>query len=626
MNNNLILDINEGILILNIFKENFDIFNTPMFKLKLKRYTNKNVSSEGKLVFNKNLKYIDFQKIIKVLELNKNKNGYELSISQELEKYIEQKNLYIRERSRVGLALKMQSDEFLSIYEEYKKILSKQMVRKLREKQIWDSLYMCLMKKCSNFSVPGSGKTSSVLGVYAYLDYKKQVDKVVVICPKNAFLSWKTEFELCFGEKKYLNVFDIQNYKKNKRNFALQYDSANKNLFLINYEVIEKVEEELIKIVSQNTLLVFDEVHKIKLIEGKRSIAAINVAKNAKYVIAMTGTPIPNSYLDIKNLLQLLYYDEYDDFFGFTEKDLKCPEPSDVEQINNKLQPFFCRTSKEQLGVTKANNDILIKVNATKEENKIFNILLLKYKKNKLLLIIRLLQLQSNPKMLLKPIFENGEDFSEILDTSKDIEDIEYKDYTQEIISLIDKVDKTSKFKKCIDETKKIVNQDKQVIIWCIFTDSINRIYKELLQNGIKCDYIYGETNHKKRDFVINNFINKQINVLITNPHTLAESISLHKNCHDAIYFEYSYNLVHLLQSKDRIHRLGLPNNQYTQYYYLQNEFTTSDKKIYSLDDVIYNRLLEKEKIMLDAIENDILEIVPTSEEDLNLIFEDLKF
>ena len=56
--------------------------------------------------------------------------------------------------------------------------------------------------------------------------------------------------------------------------------------------------------------------------------------------------------------------------------------------------------------------------------------------------------------------------------------------------------------------------------------------------------------------------------MLVTNPQTLAESVSLHSVCHDAVYFEYSYNLVHLLQSKDRIHRLGLPDDQKTRYYY----------------------------------------------------------
>jgi hypothetical protein len=119
--------------------------------------------------------------------------------------------------------------------------------------------------------------------------------------------------------------------------------------------------------------------------------------------------------------------------------------------------------------------------------------------------------------------------------------------------------------------------------------------------------------------------IQKLLYVLITNPHTLAKSVSLHSVCHDAIYFEHSYNLIHFLQSKDRINRLVLPKNQYTQYYYLQNYFVTDDGQEYSFDSNIYNRLLEKEQVMLDAIENNVLEPVSTSEEDIELIFKDLK-
>lgn len=106
--------------------------------------------------------------------------------------------------------------------------------------------------------------------------------------------------------------------------------------------------------------------------------------------------------------------------------------------------------------------------------------------------------------------------------------------------------------------------------------------------------------------------------------HTLAESVSLHNKCHDAIYFEYSYNLVHLLQSKDRIHRLGLPDGQYTQYYFLEEQYVTNDGEPFSLDEKIYDRLREKEQIMLDAIENNVLEKGSTTQEDLDIIFKDI--
>ena len=81
---------------------------------------------------------------------------------------------------------------------------------------------------------------------------------------------------------------------------------------------------------------------------------------------------------------------------------------------------------------------------------------------------------------------------------------------------------------------------------------------------------------------------------------------------------------MHLLQSKDRIHRLGLTSGQYTQYYFLQGLFSTVDGDTYSLDEKIYLRLKEKEQIMLDAIENGTLEKGSTPEEDLNIIFADL--
>ena len=134
---------------------------------------------------------------------------------------------------------------------------------------------------------------------------------------------------------------------------------------------------------------------------------------------------------------------------------------------------------------------------------------------------------------------------------------------------------------------------------------------------------IYGDIDNEERAQIINDFKNRRIDVLITNPHTLAESVSLHSACHDAIYFEYSYNLVHLLQSKDRIHRLGLATDQYTQYYFME-EVYQSEIGDYSIGMQIYDRLKFKENVMLDAIENQEFESGYTDEEDLEKIFSPL--
>ena len=134
---------------------------------------------------------------------------------------------------------------------------------------------------------------------------------------------------------------------------------------------------------------------------------------------------------------------------------------------------------------------------------------------------------------------------------------------------------------------------------------------------------MYGETENKQEK--IDGFKGGIYQVLITNPQTLAESVSLHQICHDAVYFEYSYNLIHLLQSKDRIHRLGLPSNQYTQYHFLETAFDEETQMV-SLDEEIHNRLNFKEKVMMDAIENDSLEHYTTTKQEIEEVLQAIGF
>ena len=627
MNDNLTLQFENNNLVLVSSSMISNLKRNRVYKLKLKRYVSRDKTEENKLFFRKEIGYIKYKKIIEIIEKYSSKNNIDFHVSKEVEEYIQKREIYINERSRVGLGIKSQTEEILEKYNSYRAVIDSQMVRKLREKQAWDSFFMFAMRKSANFSVPGSGKTSSVYGVFSFLSYKGLVDKIVMIGPRSSFISWKDEFYNCFGNKRKLEIFNIQDYSnsRDKKNALLYKAVHKKNLLLFNYESLDSILEEVKNIIDDKTLLVFDEVHKVKNPNGKRAKNALKISYNARYTIALTGTPLPNSYLDIKNLLHILYHEEYNDFFGFGDAQLRIPSEYDIENINKKIKPFFCRTTKKQLEVPEVNPDIILPCKLSDKENKIFNILLLKYAKSKLALIIRLLQLESNPKMLLKAISENQEDFSAILDTTSDPEDIDYVDYSQDIKDLINSLGKTEKFNSCIQQVKKLNSEGKSVIIWCIFVDSIRQLASQLEKEGISAGVIFGSTSEEERKNILNKFKEKEMDVLITNPHTLAESVSLHSVCHDAIYYEYSYNLVHLLQSKDRIHRLGLKEGQYTQYYFLQSIFVTRDGFEYSLDQKIYQRLLEKEKIMLDAIDEDILESLGSIEDDIEVIFKDLK-
>ncbi|MDR0750975.1 MAG: hypothetical protein LBF12_00080 [Christensenellaceae bacterium] len=132
-----------------------------------------------------------------------------------------------------------------------------------------------------------------------------------------------------------------------------------------------------------------------------------------------------------------------------------------------------------------------------------------------------------------------------------------------------------------------------------------------LSSQGIESKTIYGATpiadeniNEEDeeysltREFVVKEFHkpDSTYKVIIANPFAVAESISLHKACHNAIYLERSFNAAHFLQSKDRIHRYGLMPNVVTNYYYL----LSAD----SIDLTIHERLAEKERRLLKIIES----------------------
>lgn len=615
--NCFILDYeNERLIGINKLEKSieFDIFS----KIYLRRFIESN--AENKIAFKPNLTYVDYESII---ALFKNKlTNISLYTTSALEEYITSKQMYLNDRKRIGIQIKLKDDLCKNELEKYRLVLSKTMTRQLREQQLWDSFYMCKMKKCSNFSVPGSGKTSSVLGVFAYLQDCGNVDKVVVICPKNAFESWKNEFNICFNGKQELKCFDIQSsHPSQQKHYLLNYEYKQYNLFLFNYESLNAYKQEIKELVKNRTLLVYDEVHKAKGINGERAINSIEIAKYANYVITMTGTPIPNSYLDIYNNLHILYPNEYDSFFGFKQQLLKNPSEAERNLINDSIKPFYCRTSKEQLCVPPANGDLFYLESATNEENRAAEILYSKYQRNKFALIIRLLQLESCPELLLEKL--DFSEFRDILDISINADELDYSDASSELKNIIQNIKTTVKTKKCVQLVNDLYCANKSVIIWTLFRKSILNLRTLLEQIGIPAEEITGETSMEDRKIILDKFLNNEIKVLITNPQTLAESVSLHSICHDAIYYEYSYNLVHLLQSKDRIHRLGLPDNQYTQYYYLQTLFKINGIN-YSLDEMIYDRLKLKEHIMLEAVDDGKLERVFTEQEDIDAIFKKL--
>lgn len=613
------LSSNEKMIVRNNLNSFFNFEKDYDYKNYIKKFVDK--FENNVFYFKDDLNYVSMGKIISSFENSAFYKKYNFKVTKRLRDYINGKNIQIDKRKELGKLIKKKDSLVIGEYNKFKLIVDNEMERQLRDKQMWDSFFIKEMKKSANYSVPGAGKTSIVYGVFAYLNSLSisKIKKIIMIGPKNSFKSWKDEFIKCFGNKKNLNLLNIQDKKyrnQNERIQALRFDSENCNLILINYDMLPSLADVLNEIINSETMLVFDEIHKVKAVGGVWANAALQVCKNAKYKIALTGTPIPNSYLDLYNQLNILFTEEYKTFFKFSTSDLRNADERLAQKINEYIYPFFCRTTKKQLEVPEPNVDEKVISYMNNQEQELFSYLRRKYNKNGLELYIRLLQASTNPKLLLNKI--NSNDVIDLISSEEEESDYnQYLDFSKihfdenndsKLIEIINNMDMTSKFWNGINLVKKLVSEGKQVIVWGIFVDTIERIEKELQKSGISSKIIYGGTELEERERRIEEFKSEKFNVLVTNPHTLAESVSLHDTCHDAVYFEYSFNLTHMLQSRDRINRLGLKNGQYTQYYYLFlcSQIPEED----SIDLKTYDRLEEKKRIMLKSIEGELIESI----------------
>ncbi|RHD56065.1 DEAD/DEAH box helicase [Collinsella intestinalis] len=615
-------------LVLQVNGQPMDKFmRSALWKVRFARISGYSRCVEGqKIIFSKDLTVSQCETVRSVVE-DLAARDYVVSVGTSCAVHVAEADSHMSERASVGLAIKAHDEVVLPQFEEFRRVVGSEMVRPLREQQAWDSFYMMSMRACSNFSVPGSGKTASVLGTFAFLRAKGMASRILVISPKNAFGSWRDEWRACYGEQCACRslCFHDEEYRgwgREQKAGELAWNYTRYNLLLMNYESCQSLQSELAEIASSDTLLVFDEVHKVKRIGGKRAGAALEIAKEAPYVIALTGTPIPNSYSDIFNLLHIMYPDDYASHFGFTKKQLEKPDDALIDVINDAVRPFFCRTNKNMLGVPLPEPDQIIEVPASQEENELLVELKRATGENHLALIIRILQLESDSDMLFGAISES--DLAGLLedDDVKAVRDegLPQNDFNRQ---LVERSFPSQKELACIKKVEELVAAGKPVIVWCVFIRSIENLLRAFTDSGISAVAISGETDMAARARSLDAFKAGEVSVLITNPHTLAESVSLHGVCHDAIYFEYGYNLIHLLQSKDRIHRLGLPVDQYTQYYFLQTVFKTGGKA-WSLDSNIYERLKEKEQTMLDAIDSDCLEAGATDVNDIEVVFKGL--
>ena len=488
--------------------------------------------------------------------------------------------------------------------------------RPLRDHQLKAAFHLTILGNGANFSVPGSGKTAVVLTFFEWLRLAGKVNTLVVIGPPSCFGPWKTEFRDTLGRvPKVATLAGGDQSQRKAEYYRAEADRA--DLYLTTFQTLLNDEHELTLLLSSrgtSSLLVIDEAHYVKQLNGAWASAVLRVGRYATFRCVLTGTPMPRSYTDVFNMMDFLW-PKVPPLAPDTKLRIQILEQENradqvKEILDQHIGPLTYRVRKSDLGLTEPVFHPPIVIPMKENERTLYDAVLTRikhyskedYVRNIELVrrlcrgrITRLRQCVSYAKLLQ----------SSLLDYDEQLVSEDSRLY--DILSSYDSLETPAKIDGLLSLLNEMWRRGEKAVIWSNFRGSLKLISDTILRHGHRCEMIYGDTptestpysEERTREQIRDEFVSESsgLDILVANPAACAESISLHRTCHNAVYYDLSYNCAQYLQSLDRIHRVGGSETTYAHYYFLQY----AD----SIDQDILDNLRRKAARMYAIIEQD---------------------
>ncbi|MEV6026152.1 DEAD/DEAH box helicase [Streptomyces sp. NPDC052036] len=438
--------------------------------------------------------------------------------------------------------------------------------------QLRDIAKLLSLQHGANFSVPGAGKTRVALAVYAAQKAQGSVSRVLVVCPKSAYESWRYETAVCFRYPLRTHVLD-----GSMDQWA--------EVLIVNYERLDRSLATLASwLKAAPSMIILDEAHRMKLgARGTYGAACMALGPLAERRMILTGTPAPNGSKDLENLLGFVWP-------GHGQRTVvRAVAGGDLAYASTVLRPLFTRTTKQELGLPPVHLAIR-HLDMPPLHDEIYSSLvggmnsgaaredLSSLGKTAL----RLLMAATSPALLL----EGGSRYEPLAYQLPPM-DIPQGSSLYSLMQNLPDYELSPKYKEAAAIVAENAERGRKTLLWTTFVRSLTTL--EQLLAKYSPAVVYGGT--PDRDEQLRRFReDPNCMVLISNPATLGEGISLHHVCHDAVYVDRDFMAGRFLQSLDRIHRLGLEPGTDTRVTVLAVRNT--------IDEVVAARLEQKLEFM----------------------------
>lgn len=433
-----------------------------------------------------------------------------------------------------------------------------------------DIARLLALRHGANFSVPGAGKTRVALAVFAAMRERGEAQRLLVVCPKSAYEAWQYESSNCFKEPLRTDVM-------------ASAPDPGAELLLVNYERLGRSVASLASwLRSAPAMLVLDEAHRMKLgAQGTYGSACLALGPLARRRLILTGTPAPNGARDLESLMSFVWP-------GHGKRVVAdAVGGGDLAYASSVLRPLFTRTTKRELGLPPFEPKIryvdlpplhreiyeALKGNPSARSGSLDSL-------GKAML--RMLMAATSPALLLE-----GTTRYEPLSYQVPPLEASPDDSLYTLLRNLPRHELSPKYAEAVRIVAENASAGRKTLVWTTFVRSLTTLEQLLAPHRPAA--VYGGTEDREEQ--IRRFReDPDCMVLISNPATLGEGISLHQVCHDALYVDRDFMAGRFLQSLDRIHRLGLAPDTETRVTVLAARGT--------VDEIVAMRLESKLEFM----------------------------
>jgi SWI/SNF-related matrix-associated actin-dependent regulator 1 of chromatin subfamily A len=394
----------------------------------------------------------------------------------------------------------------------------------------------------------GLGKTTSTIIAAIETGAKR----ILIVCPASLKINWQREIS---------NYTDRSVYIAEGKNFSLEHDFV-----IVNYDILKnfydtgKGKEESLIYQFNPELIIIDEAHYIQNGQAQRTKLVNSFSKRAERLWLLTGTPMTSRPMNYFNLLSLIESPVAQNWMAYA---IRYCQGYQFKAGNRKIWNVSGASNLEELR-DRTSRQVLrrLKTDVLDLPDKIITPVYLRLKSK---------------------LYEGlmGEYYN-WYDNKKE----ESNSLTVQFSKLmkVRQVIAEEKISNTIELAQNIIDQDKKVIIFTNFTDTLNKIADHFGKQAVRLD---GSSSKPQRQYAVDQFQdNDKIKVFVGN--LKAAGVGLTLTAGEAVIMnDLSFVPSDHSQAEDRAYRYGQKSNVSVYYPIFEN----------TIEGIIYDILANKKNI-----------------------------